>query len=965
MATGIQFITNLNGDCRLCTEKNSKDNMIQCDDCDRWFHNVCAKVTVIPAANERWACIKCRLIEENLMELDQLRLDSRVPKQESGSSNQFRSDDNWIIYLKRQSLMTLPKFSGSAKEWPKFKQIYDSTTEAGAFTNLENLTRLQNVLEGYAARCVQQLMLNSENVPEIIERLEDNFGRPEFVYKELLSDIFRVKKESRIAIIELADALENLVANIEVIQKEAYLQDHRLIADIVMKLPYAVQLKWTETLQSNTRTPTLRDLSKWLKPHAATTRMMNANFHPNEKRSRVNVHEKINPECSFCKETHSLPNCGKFKRLDVSERIQFVYKQHMCLSCLKSSGHILRNCKQQKRCGINGCNRTHHPLIHDDNMRQNQKAEQPRKVESSNHHMDSKSNIYYQVIPVTLKNGEQSLDTFAFLDAGSSLTLIDEQVADKLQLKGMIDPLRLKWTQNVSRDERNSRRVHLWINGEGKKSYALKGVRTVKNLQLPTQSLDTEMIKNRYKHLRNLPVKRYSDVQPKILIGLNHTHLIDPVDRRIGKEGEPTGIKTKLGWLIYGNISGTVECGQIMIHREDNDLHRMMHDYFTTENFGVKTVAKLPESKSDERAKQIIKSTMKYVNGRFEIGLLWKEDQFQFPDSYNNAMNRLRTMENGLNKNIELKKWAIQTFNDYEEKGYIRKLTSEELKEPEARTYYLPHFIVQGKNKPKPRLVFDAAAKVKDISFNAALLSGPDSTTSLFGVLIRFREGSIAISGDIKEMFHQVKIRKEDQHAQRFLWRSCNSDADPDIYVMQVMTFGSTCSPACAQAVKNYNAELFAEKYPEASKAIVKQHYVDDYLDSFDNDEEAIQRTKQVIEIHDNASFYIRGFVSSSTICTNAIPEERRLHSGVKILEGKNNEYEKVLGVYWNPQRDELGYRLNLSSLSKDILYYHRRPTKREVASFVMSVYDPLGLVANITIRGKILLRELHKATEN
>lgn len=58
-------------------------------------------------------------------------------------------------------------------------------------------------------------------------------------------------------------------------------------------------------------------------------------------------------------------------------------------------------------------------------------------------------------------------------------------------------------------------------------------------------------------------------------------------------------------------------------------------------------------------------------------------------------------------------------------------------------------------------------------------------------------------------MFHQVKILKADQDSQRYLWRNGNTEAEIETYVMTVMTFGATCSPASAQFIKNLNASKF------------------------------------------------------------------------------------------------------------------------------------------------------------
>lgn len=63
---------------------------------------------------------------------------------------------------------------------------------------------------------------------------------------------------------------------------------------------------------------------------------------------------------------------------------------------------------------------------------------------------------------------------------------------------------------------------------------------------------------------------------------------------------------------------------------------------------------------------------------------------------------------------------------------------------------------------------------------------------------------------------------------------------------MNVATFGSTCSPSSTQYVKNLNAMEHSEEFPKAARAITENHYVDDYLDSVDTVDEAVQLAMDV-----------------------------------------------------------------------------------------------------------------------
>lgn len=63
-------------------------------------------------------------------------------------------------------------------------------------------------------------------------------------------------------------------------------------------------------------------------------------------------------------------------------------------------------------------------------------------------------------------------------------------------------------------------------------------------------------------------------------------------------------------------------------------------------------------------------------------------------------------------------------------------------------------------------LIVLASTRVKTFAY---LLSGPTLGPSLLGVLIRFREHQVAISGNIKGMFHQIRLLPTDRPLLSFL----------------------------------------------------------------------------------------------------------------------------------------------------------------------------------------------------
>ncbi|XP_055584852.1 uncharacterized protein LOC129737719 [Uranotaenia lowii] len=575
---------------------------------------------------------------------------------------------------------------------------------------------------------------------------------------------------------------------------------------------------------------------------------------------------------------------------------------------------------------------------------------------------DLESSTTDSIMDSSFSDSTDIVNTLAFLDEGASVTLIENCLAKRLNLVGQLDPLTIKWTADVTRTEKDSIRADMQISSKANSDgWMLRGVRTVSQLLLPMQTLNAEELKMHYPFLTEVPVQSFSGERPGLLIGLNNLDVIAPLETKLGNVGDPIAVRSKLGWSIYGPIGEAITCstsGYVGIHVEptNQEIHDLLKLYYSVDE-SVESIS--AESKEDQRARRILETTTMRIGDRFETGLLWNTDSPWFPNSYGMAFGRMQELERRLINKPQLYGNVCSQIEQYLQKGYAHIATDEELSETNShQTWYLPLNVVLNKKKPdKVRLVWDAAASVKGVSLNSQLLKGPDMTVSLPAVISRFRERRVAFGADLKEMYHQIRIRTEDRQVQRFLFRTDRSKP-PTTYVMDVATFGATCSPCSAQYVKNLNASEFATEYPKASAAIVNNHYVDDYFDSVDTVEQAIELATQVRYIHIKGGFEIRNWVSNSRELLIKIGEPNAIQS-IQISRNKETNNERVLGIIWNPHDDMFSFSTTHRDEVSKYLHGDSRPTKRIVLSCVMGFFDPLGLLSPFTVLGKMLIQDL------
>ncbi|XP_017473168.1 PREDICTED: uncharacterized protein LOC108364110 [Rhagoletis zephyria] len=104
------------------------------------------------------------------------------------------------------------------------------------------------------------------------------------------------------------------------------------------------------------------------------------------------------------------------------------------------------------------------------------------------------------------------------------------------------------------------------------------------------------------------------------------------------------------------------------------------------------------------------------------------------------------------------------------------------------------------------------------------------------------------------------------------------------------------------------------------------------------------------------AGFELRNFTSNSTEVIAAL-------DGVdfdKVIGIKNGlGTERVLRLHWHSTTDNFKFGLKFSNVSEAVMSGTRCPTKRELLSVVMSIFDPLGLLGNFVVGAKLLMREV------
>lgn len=184
----------------------------------------------------------------------------------------------------------------------------------------------------------------------------------------------------------------------------------------------------------------------------------------------------------------------------------------------------------------------------------------------------------------------------------------------------------------------------------------------------------------------------------------------------------------------------------------------------------------------------------------------------------------------------------------------------------------------------------------------------------------------------------------------------------PQIIVLTYVPFDDRPSGSIAMMALRSTALKYVDEYPQASQFIVKNSYVDDILASVKSLDVAKQLMKDVEFVLYQGGFKVKHWKISG--------EE---HEFEETVTPPRLDKEKVLGVVWHPRADCFSFEVKINfycrsnkvpvvpKLTPERLQSEmpQSMTMRLLLSQIASQYDPLGLIAPVTLRGKLMMRDL------
>ena len=792
---------------------------------------------------------------------------------------------------------------------------------------------------------------------QALDLLEKAFGSRDVEFRELLRQVLEgpgVKREHRALLklyialqgcwiaAESSDSLEELNSNATVdalfrrlpleLRKDLHSRavkhnlgdriPYEFVMSFVLEKAEAANSRWGRLLQE----PTQSRAAASSKPRPVRLNLMQSENTATEAKSEGNYLDNSSRRARTCiccaSKDHLLHRCNIFLRKSVGQRRGLVRDKQACFVCF-GLNHRAAKCFSKKRCA--SCGAAHHSLLHfektdTDPASQEAVSEGGATTTTTTDTMavactealpsaSGKSFKRLQVLPVCVSNREtnESRQTLCLLDVGADTHVMTRSLAESIGLGGKPIVSVTQFADGSTSGWKVTQRVACQVRGvKEAESYGLEDVLIVENIaDLKSRSPQPSDLRSS-EHLRGVEIPEIETSEVELIVGGVDPQFHIQYEVREGSFFSLWAVKTLLGWTLLGQSRATADA---QLSRDDQcHLHLLVANELQSAlehmcsrgpewaDLDADPDLLLP-SLDDERATEVMERTCALVEGHQQIGLPFKPGCPDLPDSEAMARSRLMGLKRRFLRNPEVFVQYKTKVDEMVEQGHAVELPSDQSLAEKGRVWHIPHHFVMN---PKFRMVFDCAAEVGGQSLNGQILQGPDNTNTLLGVLFRFRLHDVALVGDIRTMFHQVRVDLADRSVLRFLWWKDGDLTGPILtYQLNVHCFGLTSSPSvCGFALRRTARENRTNASEMTLSTVNRNFYVDDMLASFPSADACIQLVPELDDLLRSGGFEMAKYASNNVDVINAIPKER-LASSLQMVEVGSDVLpsHKVLGL--------------------------------------------------------------------
>ncbi|TGZ73054.1 hypothetical protein CRM22_001737 [Opisthorchis felineus] len=355
-----------------------------------------------------------------------------------------------------------------------------------------------------------------------------------------------------------------------------------------------------------------------------------------EKRHNLFTVQKVTYGlCSLCDGRHGLACCQKFNDLPTQARWRVVERKRLFSACLRP-GHASTKCDSPKECGIEGCSASHNHLLH-----VIPDANKTISVGLCNSTSQVKSGTSLGVVPVRMKGPHGGVLTYALLDSGSDVTLVERDLLNEVGLTGASTILNLSTVSGTATVEAESLRIELESVGSGE-TVAADQAFSIRFLPVRPPVASPTKRACQYSHLKDTTFVELSDKHVRLLIGEHVPEAHWPMEKKLDKQRKPYAVKTPLRWVLLGPLSVGHRVWRQVHHvsMKDDDITAHLKALYEA-HFHDLEAPGICQIVEDKEALRMVEGSLVFKDGHYEVPLLWRTAE-RLPDNYRLAHCRLQ-----------------------------------------------------------------------------------------------------------------------------------------------------------------------------------------------------------------------------------------------------------------------------------------------------------------------------------